>query len=315
MCVSAESEKDTHSMRPRTRIEENLRDPVGSADGPTDPVRRILAYHRRSKHQTYRYAEGPGQLDWANQPDPFRTFAGALAVDLPLLSDALTASYGDLYTPGAVEPRRLGLDTLAILCELALGLSAWKEYRGSRWALRCNPSSGNLHPTEGYALVPPLPGLGAGVYHYCSRDHRLEQRCGLDAASSSGLPQTALIVGLSSVSWREAWKYGVRAFRYCQHDAGHALAAIRYAAAALGWEARLLDTPGDTELAAFLGLDRDTDFTAADPFDRELPGALALVGPPPLPKLTWPLPQLTGAWARSAHRLSRDHVRWELIDL
>ena len=72
---------------------------------------------------------------------------------------------------------RPGLDTLAILFELALGLSAWKEYRGSRWALRCNPSSGNLHPTEGYAVLPPLPGIEAGVYHYVSRDHRLERRC------------------------------------------------------------------------------------------------------------------------------------------
>ncbi len=290
-------------------------DRADSADGPTDPVRRTLAYHRRSKHHTHRYAEGPGQLDWANQPDPFRTFDGAPAVDLPLLADALTASYGELHTPGAVPPRRPGLDTVAILFELALGLSAWKEYRGSRWALRCNPSSGNLHPTEGYAVVPPLPGLDAGVYHYCSRDHRLEQRCGLDAIGSAGLPPDALIVGLSSVLWREAWKYGVRAFRYCQHDTGHALAAVRYAAAALGWDARLLDGPADTEVAAFLGLDRDPDFTAADPFDRELPEALALVGPPPMPKLTRPLPRPAGAWAGRANRLSRDHVRWELIDL
>ncbi|TVR64991.1 MAG: hypothetical protein EA420_04215 [Candidatus Competibacteraceae bacterium] len=35
----------------------------------------------------------------------------------------------------------------------SLGLSAWKQHRGSRWALRCNPSSGNLHPTEGYADI------------------------------------------------------------------------------------------------------------------------------------------------------------------
>src|ERR671933_739294 len=79
--------------------------------------------------------------------------------------------------PPAVRPRRADLTTVAVLFELALGLSAWKEYKGSRWALRCNPSSGNLHPTEGYAVLPALPGLQAGVYHYVSRDHRLERRC------------------------------------------------------------------------------------------------------------------------------------------
>jgi hypothetical protein len=26
----------------------------------------------------------------------------------------------------------------------------------STWALRANPSSGNLHPTEGYALLPAV---------------------------------------------------------------------------------------------------------------------------------------------------------------
>ena len=34
----------------------------------------VLAYHERSKHRLERYARGPGRLDWANQPDPFRTF-------------------------------------------------------------------------------------------------------------------------------------------------------------------------------------------------------------------------------------------------
>ena len=159
-----------------------MQDPTDEASGAQDQTergRRVLAYHCRSKHHPNRYAPSPGRLDWANQPDPFRTYAGAPAVELPLLADAIAARYGDLYEPRAVRPRRAGLTTVAVLFELALGLSAWKEYRGQRWALRCNPSSGNLHPTEGYAVMPPLPGLPAGVYHYDSLHHRLERRCTL----------------------------------------------------------------------------------------------------------------------------------------
>src|SRR5437868_5442621 len=63
---------------------------------PTEQVRRVLSYHRRSKHHLHRTAEGPGFLDWANQPDPFRTFTGAPRIDLPLLADAAPASYGAL---------------------------------------------------------------------------------------------------------------------------------------------------------------------------------------------------------------------------
>ena len=47
-----------------------------------EAVRRILSYHRRTKHHLYRYAASPGALDWANQPDPFRTYAGAPTIDV-----------------------------------------------------------------------------------------------------------------------------------------------------------------------------------------------------------------------------------------
>ena len=43
-------------------------------------------------------------------------------------------------------------DQVSRLFEDSLALSAWKEHRGHRWSLRVNPSSGNLHPTEGYLL-------------------------------------------------------------------------------------------------------------------------------------------------------------------
>jgi SagB-type dehydrogenase family enzyme len=279
----------------------------------------VLAYHERTKHHLTRYARGPGGLDWANQPAPFRTFAGAPAVDLPLLADALATPFAQLYEPGAGRRRRPGLETVAVLFELALGLSAWKEFRGQRWALRCNPSSGNLHPTEGYAVLPALPGLPAGVYHYESHHHRLECRCRLreeaTAALARRLPPDSFLVGLSSVHWREAWKYGERAYRYCQHDLGHALATVRYAAAALGWSAVLLDQCADDEVARWLGLDRAADFAVVDALDREHPGALVLVGPAPLAAPALDSAVLAdGGWAGTANRLSRHHVHWEVID-
>jgi SagB-type dehydrogenase family enzyme len=100
--------------------------------------------------------------------------------------------------------------------------------------LRINPYSGNLHPTEAYAVLPALEWLpgGAGVYHYAPLDHALEQRA--RRSQGTNLDAIGFCVGLTSITWREAWKYGKRAFRYCQHDVGHAFAALHYAAAALG---------------------------------------------------------------------------------
>src|SRR5207247_11068040 len=109
-----------------------------------------------------------------------RTYAGAVRVELPFFAGELHTAYAELYFPGAVPALPLERNSVAMLFELALGLSAWKQYKGSRWALRCNPSSGNLHPTEGYAILPQMPGLNAGVYHYVTRDPCLAWRCVLE---------------------------------------------------------------------------------------------------------------------------------------
>jgi SagB-type dehydrogenase family enzyme len=301
-----------------------LRGPTDTATPPPDTadgVGAVCRYHQRTKHHLHRYAPAPGHLDWATQPDPFRTYAGAPRVELPLVADRLTPTFADLFRRGAVAPRPVELATVAALFELSLGLAAWKEFRGRRWALRCNPSSGNLHPTEGYAVLPAAPGLPAGVYHYLSRDHVLERRWTPSDAGARRLAETlppgSLLVGLSSVHWREAWKYGARAFRYCQHDAGHAIAAVRYAAATLGWSARLLDHLGDDEVSAWLGCRRAADDEAVTPDDREHPDALLLVGPNLPTSITLDIRPGEvlggGRWAGRPNVLSPEHVPWEAI--
>ena len=65
---------------------------------------------------------------------------------------------------------------------------------------------------------------------------------------ASRMPRGALLVGLTSIHWREAWKYGERAFRYCQHDVGHGLGALALAAACApdGSGSGVPTHPGDT---------------------------------------------------------------------
>jgi nitroreductase len=235
-----------------------------------DALDGVHAYHQRTKHAFGHYARGPGYLDWDTQPDPFRRFSGPPAVPLALSGGQQPTAYADLFQPAQVSPRSLHRESLGVLLELAFGLSAWKQHGSDRWALRCNPSSGNLHPTEAYAIVSGVKDLDAGVYHYVSHDHALEQRCRAE------LPFQGLLVALSSIHWREAWKYGERAFRYCQHDVGHALGALRYAAAVLGWRLRLLDDWSDEEIAGLLGLERRGDFIGAE---EESPDLICLVEP------------------------------------
>ena len=144
---------------------------------PTPPE-IALAYHERTKHAPGRFARGPGGLDWENQPDPFRRWAGAETWPLerlpPIPDDASDPRYDRGLRPRA---HRAGGARFALARRASsttrFALSAWKELDGSRWALRVNPSSGNLHPTEGYAVLGPIAGLSERprVVHYAPREH------------------------------------------------------------------------------------------------------------------------------------------------
>jgi SagB-type dehydrogenase family enzyme len=267
-----------------------------------------VEYHTRTKHHFNRFARSLGYLDWANLPDPFRRYSGAPLVELPRRAQAADVPYDALFA-GGPPPAPIDLDTIGEFLRCSMGLSAWKQFGASRWALRVNPSSGNLHPTETYVVH------NGRVWHYAVREHAVEQRCAFPSAQASGAGD-AFLVGLSSIIWREAWKYGERAFRYCQHDVGHAIAALRFAAALLGWRLMLLPHWSDTDTGALLGLDRGQDYGEAE---REEPECVALVTASRAEREAVDPQALLaavrcGTWQGRANRLSAERVEWPLID-
>ena len=292
-------------------------------EGDASPEEVVTAYHERTKHHRHRFAASLGYMDWATQPDPFRRYAGADLVRLPLPKAGRPLPYWQLYATGTVPPEPLSVKSVSLFFRYALSLTAWKRFHETSWSLRANPSSGALHPTEGYAVLPAIEGLGdtLAVYHYAPREHALERRAVLDAKLWSEFfapfPERSFLVGLSSVHWREAWKYGERAFRYCQHDVGHALATMCIAAAALGWKLVLLDGVGDAAVSQLLGLGRHEDFGEAE---REEPELLALITPDfpsTVPRYFNEVTADSGGvrWHGRANTLSPQHsAEWPVID-
>jgi SagB-type dehydrogenase family enzyme len=276
----------------------------------------ILAYHERTKHRLERYAAGPETLDWSSQPNPFREFSGAPRILLPLAADTVTTPFSEIYSGRNQPAAPLDLKTIGILLQLSMALAAWKEYGPDRWALRCTPSSGNLHPTETYVVSRGIEGLEDGVHHYVSRDHSLEQRCRITGQGASAEP--SLWVALTSVHWREAWKYGERAFRYCQLDVGHAIGALRYAAGVLGWTVKMVEGLSSREIAGLLGTDRDEDFIQG--VERETPDLVLQVtagtAATPLHGADKGLGSFEPKdWAGRANLLDREKMyKWPVID-
>jgi SagB-type dehydrogenase family enzyme len=290
-----------------------------------NPLEVVLAYHERTKHHPFRFAPALGYLDWETQPDPFRRFAGARVLPLELVPASAQPPYEHAFIEGNIPAQVVDRTSIAQLFQDALALSAWKQAGASRWALRVNPSSGNLHPTEGYLIAGPVSGLHdrPAVFHYAPMEHALELRTELSndawSAIASQLPEGSVLVGLTSIYWRESWKYGERAFRYCHHDTGHAIASVGISAAGLGWETRLLEGVTDVDLSMLLGV------RAQKGIEAEHPECLLAVFPHGADftleaQRSFTVPAgvrdevSVAPWQGAPNELSGDHHRWPVIE-
>ncbi len=299
--------------------------PSQNSNIPRTQLEIVLAYHERTKHHPVRYALSPGYLDWQTQPDPFRRYDGSELVPLDEIPPSDEPDALNILRPGENPLRMVDRTSISQLFYDSLALSAWKELGAARWSLRVNPSSGNLHPTEGYLLAAPVAGLWETpiLSHYSPFHHGLEIRSHFPQGNweelTSGLPDGVLLVGLTSIHWRESWKYGERAFRYCHHDVGHALAALALSASLLGWQTRCLDGCSDPQLATLLGV-ADQEGPEMEHPDCLL--ALFPAGEPPLPEgqhVLRPAPEIMKRLAGvpmvgSPNRLSPQYRPWPVIN-
>jgi SagB-type dehydrogenase family enzyme len=249
-------------------------------DSPTadfnEETERLFAYHQATKHSYYSIRSSAHYLDWNNQPNPFRSYEGA-----PVTMLAPEPGFPDIGTfeaLGALERRtrpanegdseksdavQLDAIWLSQLLWHSMAVSAWKKVprTGARYSLRVNPSSGNLHPTETYVAPSGFAGIEDGLYHYRADQHALELRSsgGWTQHLAQELPipwaaESCLIVGFTSIFWREAWKYRDRAYRYCCHDLGHAMMSVLLSARALGLAGGAIGQFADLRLTRALGL-------------------------------------------------------------
>jgi SagB-type dehydrogenase family enzyme len=279
----------------------------------------IIRYHEESKHHFRRYARSAGRMDWNNQPDPFRFYEGTPRISLPFLKQEPTAGHQDLYLRENNTFQPVSLESIGGFLELSLALSAWKAVSGSQWSLRINPSSGNLHPTEAHLILPASEKSKSGVYHYNPLVHALEERAEIPPALWQKIQHhfgtDGFFIGLSSIFWRESWKYGERAFRYCNLDAGHALAGLSMAANLFGWRVVCLNALSDNDVSVMLGFDR----TKWHDMEAEQPELLCFVCNARHNHLPRSLPPellsefSTLSFGGTPNRLSREHLNWEII--
>ncbi len=180
-------------------------------------------------------------------PDPFRHYEGVPLLDLP----------ADPPAPRVPPVAQDGPALLSQLLFYSAAISASKRVpsTGDKYALRVNPSSGNLHPTEFHFITRGLKQWPDGLYHYRPSSHMAEQRAlGEFVLAAIDAP---IVFLLTSIAWREAWKYQSRAYRYCLHDMGHAWQSLALAAHAIGCESFAVGQFPDDEVAQTCRLSGD----------------------------------------------------------
>src|SRR5207344_923559 len=113
------------------------------------------------------------------------------------------------------------------------------------------------HPTEFHFFTRGLKKWPDGLYHYRPSSHMAEQRALGNFETMPAGEFAPIVFVLTSIAWREAWKYRDRAYRYCLHDMGHAWQALALAARAIGCDSFATGNFSDDEVARSFRLHED----------------------------------------------------------
>ena len=220
------------------------KDPDGGAPAG-DALATVVLYHQQpSTTSAMRVHSAP----WTrrDQPDPFRRFQDVRSSPLPCLQPdghQPPPPYEDLYRQGAIASVASTQPPLLALLECSFGdLSHGSRPATPGWALRANPSSGNLHPTEAYVLIDQVKGVfivagslslrGQGA---CAGTARRVAGWTLAGRSCGPFLKTSFL-GLTSVELARDMEVREQVhFAIASMDVGHALGSARIAAQTLGW--------------------------------------------------------------------------------
>jgi SagB-type dehydrogenase family enzyme len=224
------------------------------------------AYHEATKHSEERLYQNARELDWDNQPAPFKIYTSLEPIPLPrewppLEVPALEAIAGPVGE--APEERIPDLLTLSRVLYFAAGITKRKRYPGGETYFRAYPNTGALYHIDLYLVCGELSDLSAGVYHFGPHDFALrrlregDHRATLVEASGHepAVARAPAIIVTASTYWRNAWKYQARAYRHCFWDSGTLHANLLAVAGTERLAPRVVASFADRAVERLLGLD------------------------------------------------------------
>ena len=227
-------------------------------------------YHQATSYD--RYAMEPHTMDWANQPNPYKSYVGSDGIALPEIQDITRQGFFDQNLQAVYDFRRLKsaensptVETLSKICLLANGLTARSRQGDGYFYYRSSPSAGALYPNEMYFASFDNEMFPVGIYH-CGVHNRFLTRLRDGNFANDllttvpGLPaDCAGVFIVSGIFFKSAWKYRKRAYRYVLLDGGHLAENLRLAISAAGYTCGLYHAFEDRHLDALLGVDENRE--------------------------------------------------------
>lgn len=191
-------------------------------------------YHEETKYHEARMGKFQRPLDWGTQPSPFKEYHSDKKIDLiPYLPFQNNPFTGEPLPSAKIQGGYpFGIAEISRLLYFTNGVTGILQYpTGQTLTLRAAPTAGGLYPTELYVAIRGLSVLENGIYNFQVKDHSLvlvwegdfweefERYCMRHEAIS----KSNLLVIMTAVYQRSAWRYQERAYRRILLDTGHIL--------------------------------------------------------------------------------------------
>ena len=223
-------------------------------------------FHEATKHSAMSVRNSASYLDWGNKPNAFKVYTGVPLQPLPteFLRPALNALLSiSSNVPKEKASTPLGVDTLAELLFFSAGITREVNVQGrGTFYMRAAPATGALYPIELYVVCRDLEGLQAGVYHFSPGDFTISRLRSGDwtpalssyAGSRADISAAPASIILTSIAWRNSWKYQARSYRHWFWDGGVMAANLLATATSAGLRSSVVLGFEDDAVNKLLGL-------------------------------------------------------------
>ena len=193
-------------------------------------IKHATQFHEETKHSELRLQMSRNYLDWDDKPRPFKVYPDLPSISLP--QDFPIPTADTLTSIGSVHPllpdSQLDITKLAQLLFFSAGITREMKYDSGTYYMRAASATGALYPIELYVISKDLPGLPAGVYHFCPGNFSLVELRSGDyrsklaemAGGNPDITSSPVTIAFTSLAWRNAWKYGDRSYRHWFWDSG-----------------------------------------------------------------------------------------------